>query len=246
MSSSDEEQLDLRAAAGFDTPPVDVEGSTDIESYFDVAELKRQLQTVSARLPPPAYAEQEPPAYAEQEMYPEVALDSPFCAADLRREYHGQSTCETLVISFGGLVQGMGGVAPHEFVGVCAKLGACTLFVRDPQQAWYLRANTPPAAVTAATEAESDLPLPTSELEDDAFASVLDLVLLEIRALRPTRLVCIGASMGGYAALRAGLSLGAAAVIAFGPQIFIDPAEREALGLPAMFFDSTLRMLAAR
>ena len=42
-----------------------------------------------------------------------------FSDADLRREYNGATSCETLVISFGGLNQGMGGVALHEFVGVC-------------------------------------------------------------------------------------------------------------------------------
>ena len=50
--------------------------------------------------------------------------------------------------------------------------------------------------------------------------------------------------MGGYAALRAGLALGAAAVLAFGPQVFIRPTERDALALPWMFFDRTLCRLA--
>lgn len=71
------------------------------------------------------------------------------------------------------------------------------------------------------------------------------MVRAELLALRPARLVTIGASMGGYAAVRAGLALGASSVLAFGPQVFIHPTERHALALPWMFFDGTLRRLEA-
>ena len=67
----------------------------------------------------------------------------------------------------------------------------------------------------------------------------------------------VGASVGGYAALRAGLALSAIpplhrtarharpvstpiSILAFGPQVFLDPTERRALDLPAMFFDFQL------
>ena len=69
------------------------------------------------------------------------------------------------------------------------------------------------------------------------------MVRTELAVLKPTRVVTIGASMGAYAAIRAGLSLGAASILAFGPQVFIDPAARDALALPWMFFDETLRRL---
>ena len=76
-----------------------------------------------------------------------------------------------------------------------------------------------------------------------AFDSVLQLVRIELLHLQPEQLVTIGASMGGYAAIRVGLSLGASSVLAFGPQVFIDPIEREALALQGMFFDEVLSKL---
>ena len=66
----------------------------------------------------------------------------------------------------------------------------------------------------------------------------------ELARVRPSRVVTIGASMGGYAAIRAGLALGAGAVLAFGPQVFINPSQRDALGLPWMQYDAILRRLA--
>eukprot|EP00965_Chrysotila_dentata_P218143 6190426-Pleurochrysis_carterae.AAC.2 len=61
-----------------------------------------------------------------------TTIFSPFTADDLRREYgDGDGFGNgTLVIAFGGLVQGMGGVALHEFVSVCRRAGCRTLFVR--------------------------------------------------------------------------------------------------------------------
>jgi len=97
-------------------------------------------------------------------------------------------------------------------------------------QAWYLRAHR------GASGSANTL---------DSFDAVLDVVRAELAALQPTRLVTIGASMGAYAAIRAGLALDATAVLAFGPQVFIHPAERDALALPWMFFDGTLSRLEA-
>ena len=51
--------------------------------------------------------------------------------------------------------------------------------------------------------------------------------------------------MGGYAAVRAGLAVGAAGILAFGPQIFVHPTHRAALALPYMFFDDPLAELQA-
>ena len=43
------------------------------------------------------------------------------------------------------------------------------------------------------------------------------------RAPRPARVVTVGCSMGGYAAVRAALELDADVVLAFAPQVTLDP-----------------------
>jgi hypothetical protein len=165
----------------------------------------------------------------------------PFGDADFKRCYPLQtSTCGdqsgTLVVSFAGQTQGAGAIGtgffpaswgadelirvPFEFVGVCERVGARALHVRDPLQRWYMRADAA-----------------------DPYASLLEYLRREIAMLRPTRLVTIGASMGGYAAIRAGLALRADAILAFAPQVSLDPSDRA--GLPAMFFDDQLSVLRA-
>ena len=79
----------------------------------------------------------------------------------------------------------------------------------------------------------------------DAFDSLLSHLEAEIALLQPVRVLTIGASMGGYAAVRAGLAVGAAGILAFGPQIFVHPTHRAALALPYMFFDDPLAELQA-
>ena len=55
-----------------------------------------------------------------------------------------------------------------------------------------------------------------------------------------------GCGWGGrYAAVRLGLELPFVdAVLAFAPQILLEPAERSALQLPTLFFDRALQQLA--
>lgn len=49
--------------------------------------------------------------------------------------------------------------------------------------------------------------------------------------------------MGGYAAVRVGLALGADVALAFSPQVLIDSTERAEAELPSMPFDDLLRGL---
>ena len=63
-----------------------------------------------------------------------------------------------------------------------------TLFLTDPLQSWYLRSN--------------------ANMDVDPFAATLAIVTAEIEELGPTRVICIGSSMGGYAATRCALALG--------------------------------------
>ena len=157
-----------------------------------------------------------------------VDLTRPFCDADLMRAY-ADEPCETLVITFGGLTQGFPGQltpgqAQFEFVGALRRIGCMhALFARDPMQSWYMRQHA-------------------LEIQDP-FASLIQLLQHEIATQRPSRVVVIGASMGGYAAIRAGISLRAHLVIGFGPQVFLHPEQRRHLQLPWHVMDSPLEAL---
>ena len=120
----------------------------------------------------------------------------------------------------------------YEFVGAARRAGIShALFLRDPLQAWYLRGLDAPST--------------------DPFASTLAVVTRAIERLKPSRVVCIGSSLGGYAAVRCGLALGdlhdgtveSVDVLSFAPQVFIDPWERVALNLPLMSFERALDRL---
>ena len=163
----------------------------------------------------------------------------------LRRSWSSSESAsqpaETLVIAFAGLAgrlggagghragdrhveQGHAGLPPHEFVKACQRAGAThAIFCRDLQQAWYLRG--------------------TPDKPKGGFDAVIAALRAETAELQPKRIVTIGASMGGYAAIRAGLALGAQAVVAFSPQVLVDSTQRSSASLPPMPFDDGLRTL---
>ena len=148
----------------------------------------------------------------------------------------------TLLIAFAGLAGRLGGAGgvraggdrhkeglhagmpSHEFVASCRRAGIShTLFCRDPHQCWYLRG--------------------LGEHRANGFDDTIATLRAEVDALRPTRVVTIGASMGGYAAIRAALAIAADVAIAFSPTVLIDSTERANAALPAMPFDDLLRQL---
>ncbi|KAL1525112.1 hypothetical protein AB1Y20_019984 [Prymnesium parvum] len=145
----------------------------------------------------------------------------------------------TLVIAFAGADAALGaqvknGVPSHEFVRACRKAGVeRAIFVRDVMRSWYLRGIGRP-----------DVPADVSDA-GGSFEEMVELLRAEVRRARPDRLVTIGSSMGGYAAVRAGIALGADHVVAFAPQVVIDPRAREALQLPEMPFTPFLEGLQA-
>ena len=166
------------------------------------------------------------------------------------RMYDTAAPCGTLVVAFAALGGGTAGVARHEFVGACRRCGAShALFVRDARRSWYLLglgehggAALFGREVAISGQSQSNLrALP----ERAGFDSVVDAVEREVAALRPTRVVVVGASMGGYAAIRAGIALRADSVLAFSPQVFIDREERSRLVLPPSSFDADLSRVQA-
>ena len=162
----------------------------------------------------------------------------------LRRSWEATPTspAETLVIAFAGFDGRLGGAGgsrdgdrhkeaakhdglpPHEFVHACERAGAThAIFCRDLYQAWYLRG--------------------TPQNPRGGWNAVLEALEAEMEALKPGRLITLGASMGGYAAIRAGLALGADVAVAFSPQVLVDSSQREAAELPRMPFDDGLKVL---
>ena len=180
----------------------------------------------------------------------------------LRMRWVEEATpCQTLVIGFASLAVLDDVGVPQinfEFVGACKRAGAThALFVRDEHQSWYLRgvaAGTDVGGATAARSSDGvpsfvssgrDQPAGPNDRGHHSFDGLVERLREEVDRLQPKRVVTLGASMGAYAAVRAGAALGAQAALAFVPQVFIDPKERELLELPWMAFMGSLRRLRA-
>jgi hypothetical protein len=114
----------------------------------------------------------------------------------------------TLLLAFGGIRGGLG-VPVFEFFGVSAELEAKRMFVRDLRQSWYHR------GLSGHTKGIDD----TARLLQEH----LDRAGVE-------RLVVVGNSAGGYAALLLGTMLGADVSLCFGPQTLVDPDAMAAFG----------------
>jgi len=109
------------------------------------------------------------------------------------------------VIAFGGINEGMG-MPPFEFFKLLNNVKVNKVFVRDKQQAWYQLG------------LDQFLQSPTEVAEQ-----IIQAITLEHNN---PRLIMIGNSMGGYAAMLFGLMLNAEQVIAFSPQTFVDRLNR--------------------
>lgn len=162
---------------------------------------------------------------------------------------------ETLLVAFAGADSALGGgpeggLASHQFVRACEVAGVRhALFIRDALRSWYLRGlGSRPFGDGGEDEGHVG--------DDGGFAAVVTLLRREVAAVRPRRIVTIGSSMGGYAAVRAALELssgGAGAggwdvpttAIAFSPQVLLSPAARREAALPPASFDPFLRGCAA-
>lgn len=113
-----------------------------------------------------------------------------------------------LLVAFGGIIGALG-IPPFEFFNLTKGFALSRVYVRDLDQAWYhagLRGVSSSAAETA---------------------EVLRTLVAESGA---ERVVLVGNSMGGYAALLFGALLGADVVHAFSPQTFVDRASRSMHG----------------
>jgi len=120
---------------------------------------------------------------------------------------------DVMLIAFGGLKRGIGKIAPFEFFNLTEGIKVKKIYVRDMKQSWY----------------HATLP----GIADDKKGTV-DGVANHLKKLikqqRPRRVVVVGNSAGGYAALLFGCLIGAHVVHAFAPQTFIDKAGRKRNG----------------
>lgn len=107
----------------------------------------------------------------------------------------------TLLIAFGGMRGGFGGVPLFEFSTLTENMPAKRLFVRDLRQAWYHQ-GVPQHGRTLLEFVESLRRL--------------------ISSCEVDRLVATGNSAGGYAALVFGTLLGADTILSFAPQTVLD------------------------
>ncbi|MEJ0061130.1 MAG: hypothetical protein WDM79_16860 [Terricaulis sp.] len=117
--------------------------------------------------------------------------------------------CDVVCIAFGGYLQGLG-VPVFEFMKSMTAAGLSAVFARDPGRAWYQH----PIAGFGENPRE--------------MADVLSRVTAERFPGR--RVVTIGNSMGGYAAIQFAALCGFHKAITFSPQAFISAEQRAAIG----------------
>jgi hypothetical protein len=111
----------------------------------------------------------------------------------------------TLLIAFSGIFGGFGGMPVFEFSRTLEKFAVKKFFVRDLAQAWYQRG----------------LPEAGGTIDE-----VSEYLQGSIRQLNVQRIVTLGNSMGGYAALLFGWLLQVDEAHAFSPQTYIDRKRR--------------------
>lgn len=110
---------------------------------------------------------------------------------------------ERLFVAFTGIKGALGGV-PFEFVKSLQRLDGAALYVRDLGPHWY---------------------------QDDGDAEqILTAITQAVEKVRPSRLICLGNSMGGFGALYFGARANAHSILAFAPQTAIDPTVTARLG----------------
>lgn len=115
---------------------------------------------------------------------------------------------ESALVLFGGIAGGVS-MPVFEFFRLTAGYPTNKLYLRDPRRAWYL------------------LGLPEAP---GGLAGVGERIASEVARSGATRIIAAGSSAGGFAAIRFGVALGAAAVHAFSPQTFLDARQRHAVG----------------
>ena len=116
------------------------------------------------------------------------------------------SDSKVLLVAFGGLKRGVGRITPFEFFNLTRGANCKKIYVRDMNLAWY------------------HCGLPGIAKNIDGVAKHLKGLIKKSGA---RKVVVVGNSAGGYAALLFGHLIGANVVLAFCPQTFISKKERQ-------------------
>lgn len=114
------------------------------------------------------------------------------------------SNYRSLLIAFGGIAGKMG-VTPFEFFNLSKGFDVNRIYVRDLAQAWY----------------HQGLPGVADDID-----GVVGFLREKISQSHASKVILVGNSMGGYAAILFGILLDADIVHAFSPQTFIDRLHR--------------------
>lgn len=110
----------------------------------------------------------------------------------------------TLMVAFSGISGGFG-IYPFEFFNITRQFNVDKIFVKDQTKSWF----------------QQGVHGMTASLEETA-----QLLRKLIDQHRYEKVVFLGNSMGGYAAIALGVLAGADEVLAFAPQTFLDPDNR--------------------
>ena len=224
--SSDEDAANFAEEAGFDFTVADYEPPTEISAEVLRTQINQIVATFGSETCEVTATSAAAAAAAD-------STDGNGTCGCLRKYDAAAATCDTLVVAFAALggFGGGGAGGDFEFVGVCERARvAHALFLKDVRRAWYL--------------------LGIERVASD-FDEVVAVIVQDAVRLQPSHVVMLGASMGGYAAIRAGLALNGPGlssirILAFAPQICAEPAERALLDLAPMAFDADLRRCKER
>jgi hypothetical protein len=110
-----------------------------------------------------------------------------------------QAEGQAAVVAFGGISQGLG-IPVFEFVRTLTGMGVACMFVKDPSQKWY-------SSVEGLGESPDQIAQTLSRLTKDHFPN--------------RRILTLGNSMGGFAAILFASLCGFEKAVAFAPQTFI-------------------------
>lgn len=130
-------------------------------------------------------------------------LRSPDVVVDL----DGEST--VLVVAFGSLLGRMGGIPHFEFMRIMSRMSVKSAFIRDTEARWY---HGGVGGVGSTIDALADGLVDLTEIAE------------------AERVVYVGASSGGYAAILFSSIVPADTALTFNPQTFLAPAQRAAAG----------------
>jgi hypothetical protein len=119
-----------------------------------------------------------------------------------------ETESQSLLVLFGGIAGGVS-MPVFEFFRMTSRLPVKKVFVRDPRRAWYQQ------GVPGIGDSSGDV------------QSFLEAMIERANA---DRVVMVGASAGGFAALLFGTQCGVDEVLAFSPQTFIDLDNRNRAG----------------